>query len=120
MKITDRECLVNYLIYKALKNNNLKYLIIEAINELKKSKVLLPSIVTIENIIIEVRNYVDNEIFDVISTSVSNEQKKSLDILINVQSTEKKLNYPGFVKYQGSPHQMLSMQLRIELSIFAV
>jgi len=89
-KITDRECLVNYLIDKALKNNNLKYLIIEAINEIKKCKVLLPSIVTIENIIIEVRKYVDNEIFDVLSTSISNEQKKSLDILINVQSTEKK------------------------------
>ena len=89
-KTKDREYLVNYLIDKALKNNNLKFLMIEAINELKKCKVLLPSIVTIENIIIEVRKYVDNEIFVVISTSVSNEQKKNLDILINVQSTEKK------------------------------
>lgn len=77
---------------------------------------MLPSIVTIENIIIEVRKYVDNEIFDLISTSVSNEQKISLDILINVQSTEKKtkLSWLREISGKSSSKAFNSVADRIE------
>ena len=87
--------LIKKLILAAMENNNIISLIKLAINEIKKQKIIIPVITTIEKIVSEAMSKADEEIFKSINDSITNEQKYKLDMILtfNVESKKTKLGW---------------------------
>lgn len=78
-----------------MENNNVISLIKLAINEIKKQKIILPGITTIEKIVSEAISKADEKIFKSINDSITSEQKYKLDMILisNFESRKTKLGW---------------------------
>lgn len=87
--------LIETLILAAMENNNVISLIKLAINEIKKQKIILPGITTIEKIVSEAISKADEKIFKSINDSITSEQKYKLDMILtsNFESRKTKLGW---------------------------
>lgn len=81
----------DYTVYKgllqeiALKADKGFVVAEELVKFLRKNKILLPAAGTIERLCSEVLNNAEKQIYDILSSSLSNHQKQSLDALLNLQ-----------------------------------
>jgi len=74
--------ITNFLYPHAMENSNSIHLINITLKELRKNKIFLPAISTIERIVWYTRDKAEQAIFSFISNSLSPEQKKKIDNLI--------------------------------------
>jgi TnpA family transposase len=74
--------IIKFLYPHAMESGNAIHLIDVTLEELRKNKVFLPAISTIERIVWEVREKAEKTIFSIINKSLSSEQKEKLDNII--------------------------------------
>ncbi len=78
----DYRRVLKYLFYLALENGNAVHLIHSALDELRRSKIILPAITTIERVVWEARNRAEERIYRQIHSSLTSYQKQKLNKLI--------------------------------------
>jgi TnpA family transposase len=113
----DNLSLIPILLPYAMENNNVINLMKLAINEIKKNKIILPGITTIEKVVSEVLSTADEEIIEIINNSITSEQKFRLDMLINIQNENTKTKL-GLLKEDpghSSPKAFAEVIERLEL-----
>lgn len=81
------------LLNCALENDNSVYLIHTAINELRKSKVILPGMTTIELVVWESRKAAEERIFSIVNDCITDDQKIRLQELINSKTDNNKTRF---------------------------
>jgi len=81
------------LLNCAFENGNSVYLIHTAINELRKSKVILPGMTTIELLVWESRKTAEEKIFSIINSCISDDQKLKLEELLNSKTDNNKTRF---------------------------
>lgn len=86
----DTQSLIQTLLPYAMENDNVINLMKLAINEIKRQKIILPGITTIEKAVSEVLLKADEYIIETINKTITNEQKYRLDMLINAQNEDTK------------------------------
>jgi TnpA family transposase len=74
----------------ALENGNAEYLIRIFIEELRKQKIILPAITTLERVVWETRQYAEEKILATLTTSLTPEQIKKLDMLLSLMPESSK------------------------------
>lgn len=101
----------------ALENGNTDYLIRSTIKELRRQKVILPAMTTIERIVWEARQRAEERIFKSIISTLTENQKPQLDNLLNVSSTYSKtpLAWLREVPGQSSPDAFLKVIKRLQV-----
>ncbi|WP_217608733.1 DUF4158 domain-containing protein, partial [Bacillus sp. GbtcB15] len=63
----------------ALENGDAIHLLHECIDFLRKNKIILPAITTLERIVWEARAMAEKKLFNTVSQSLTNEQKEKLE-----------------------------------------
>lgn len=113
----DGQSLVDILLPYALENDNVINLMKLAINEIKKRKIILPGITTIEKVVSEVIKKADDYIIQTIYSSISNEQKYKLEMIINAQNEDIKTKLGWLREDPGhsSPKAFTEVIERLEL-----
>ncbi|WP_144283993.1 Tn3 family transposase [Chryseobacterium echinoideorum] len=81
----EQEVSLKYIHNKALQTDRAAIIAEEFITYLRTNKIQLPSINTIEKICSEVLTNAEKQIYDTLSSSLSNHQKQVLDALLNLQ-----------------------------------
>ncbi len=111
------QCLIQTLLPYAIENDNVINLIKLSINEIRRQKVILPGITTIEKVVSEVIAKADEEFIEIVNNSITNEQKYKLDMLINAQTEETKTKLGWLKEDQGhsSPKAFAQVIERLEL-----
>lgn len=101
----------------ALENGNTDYLIRSTIKELRRQKIILPAMTTIERIVWEARQRAEEQIFKSIISTIAENQKLKLDNLLNVSSTYSKtpLAWLREVPGQSSPDAFLKVIKRLQV-----
>ncbi|MDX5747317.1 DUF4158 domain-containing protein, partial [Bacillus cereus group sp. BfR-BA-02675] len=69
----------------ALENGDAIHLLHECIDFLRKNKIILPAITTLERIVWEARAMAEKKLFNTVSQSLTNEQKEKLEDIITLQ-----------------------------------
>lgn len=112
----DEESLFNKLLSEAIENENVNNLMKIAIESLRKQKIILPGITTIEKIVHESKNKAEDSIIEMINSTITDDQKTLMNRLINAESEENitKLGWlRGDVGYP-SPKTFLEVIERLE------
>nr|WP_243176640.1 DUF4158 domain-containing protein [Clostridium gasigenes] len=111
------QSLIQTLLPYAIENDNVINLMKLAINEIKKQKIILPGITTIEEVVSEVIATADEEFIEIINTSITSDQKYQLDMLINAQTEDTKTRLGWLKEDQGhsSPKAFAEVIERLEL-----
>ncbi len=109
--------IAQYTLQHALGNGNTDYLIRSTIKELRRQKVILPAMTTIERIVWEARQRAEERIFKSISSTLNESQKPKLDHLLDVSSTYSKtpLAWLREVPGQSSPDAFLKVIKRLQV-----
>lgn len=109
--------LIQTLLPYAIENDNVMNLIKLSINEIRRQKVILPGITTIEKVVSEVIAKADEEFIEIINNSITSEQKYKLDMLINAQTEDAKTKLGWLKEDQGhsSPKAFAQVIERLEL-----
>ncbi|MDT2688432.1 MULTISPECIES: DUF4158 domain-containing protein [Enterococcus] len=79
--------IAHYTLQCALENGNTDYLIRSTIEELRRQKVILPAMTTIERIVWEARQRAEDKIFKSLVFTLNESQKLQLDQLLDINST---------------------------------
>ena len=74
-----------YLHQLALENGDAIHLLHECIDFLRKNKIILPAITTLERMVWEARAMAEKKLFNTVSKSLTNEQKEKLEGIITSQ-----------------------------------
>ena len=83
----------------ALENGDAIHLLHECIDFLRKNKIILPAITTLERIVWEARAMAEKKLFNTVSQSLTNEQKEKLEDIITLQhSSESNKTILGWLK----------------------
>lgn len=82
----DLATLSEILLTAALENDNVDSLMRIAIDSLRRQKVILPGITTIEKIVHSARVKAEQRVIDIINLSISDHQRNLIDKLIHVES----------------------------------
>lgn len=114
--IREYRILAQDLLHHAMENGQVIHLIQTAINELRKRKVILPAMTTIERLVWEARQRAEEKIFKTLNSSLTELQKQKLDKTIEVESGESKtiLSWLREVPGQSSPEAFLKVIQRLE------
>ncbi len=80
---SEQEKLSKSLFNFTMENGNSLYLINTAISELRKNKVIMPAMATIEYAVWESRKAAEEMIFSIVNGCITDEQKQKLDELLN-------------------------------------
>jgi len=109
--------IAQYTLQRALENGNTDYLIRLTIEELRRQKVILPAMTTIERIVWEARQRAEERIFKSISSTLYESQKPKLDYLLDVNSTYSKtpLAWLREIPGQSSPDAFLKVIQRLKV-----
>lgn len=109
--------LMQTLLPYAIENDNIINLIKLAITELRKQKIILPGITTLEKLVSKVLAKADEEFIETVNNSITNEQKYKLDMLINAQTDGTKTKLAWLKEDQGhsSPKAFIQVIERLEL-----
>lgn len=112
---TYRE-LAQYLLKHALQNGNSMYLLRTVQEELRKRKIILPGMTTIERLVWETRHRAEEKIFKSLTATLSLWQKHKLDQLIDpfVESRKTPLAWLRELPGQSSPDAFLKVIERLE------
>ncbi len=110
------QCLIQTLLPYAIENDNVISLIKLSINKIRKQKVILPGITTIEKVVSEVITKADEEFIEIVNNNITNEQKYKLDMLINAQTEDTKTKLGWLKEDQGhsSPKAFAQVIERLE------
>lgn len=95
--------LLQILMSYAMENDNVINLIKIAIEALRKKKIVLPGITTIEKIVSEVRIKADETVITLINERLTDKQRYNLDILLHAQSEDSKTKLGWLREYPGNP-----------------
>lgn len=111
------QCLIKTLLPYAIENDNVINLIKLSINEIRRQKVILPGITTLEKVVSEVISKADEEFIEIVNNSITSEQKYKLDMLINAQTEDSKTKLGWLKEDQGhsSPKAFAQVIERLEL-----
>lgn len=109
--------IAQFTLKLALENGNTDYLIRSTIEELRRQKVILPALTTIERIVWEARQRAEERIFKSIISTLSESQKQKLDHLLDASSTNSKtpLAWLREVPGQSSPDAFLKVIKRLQV-----
>lgn len=109
--------IAQYTLQQALENGNTDYLIRVTIEELRKRKVILPAMTTIERIVWEARRRAEERIFKLVVNSLSDAQKQQLESLLKVRPEYNKtpLAWLREVPGQSSPEAFLKVIQRLQV-----
>lgn len=109
--------IAQYTLQRALENGNTDFLLRSTIKELRRQKVILPAMTTIERIVWEARQRAEERIFKSISSTLNEYQKPKLDHLLDVSSTYSKtpLAWLREVPGQSSPDAFLKVIQRLQV-----
>jgi TnpA family transposase len=112
----DYRRLLKYLFKLAMENGNTIHLIREALDELRRSKIILPAITTIERLVWEAQHRAEERIHSLIHSALTINQKKKLDKLIEpiVGTGKTKLGWLKETTGQFSPEAFLKVIERLE------
>ncbi len=113
----DYSDLITYLTSYAMANDNALVLISIAIEELKRKRIVLPGITTIEKIVSLVRTIASEKIVQLITDSLTWEQKQQLDELIK-SPDETIITTLAYLKEdpgQSSPKAFMGIVNRLEI-----
>lgn len=113
----DGQSLIDILLPYAMENDNVINLMKLSIAEIKKYKIILPGITTIEKVVNEVLKQADEYLINTINKSISDEQKNKLDMLINSQTDNTKTRLSWLKEDPGhsSPKAFTEVIDRLEL-----
>ncbi|HFJ5986413.1 TPA: Tn3 family transposase [Enterococcus faecium] len=107
-----------YLHQLALENGDAIHLLHECIDFLRKNKIILPAITTLERMVWEARAMAEKKLFNTVSKSLTNEQKKKLEGIITSQHpSESNKTILGWLKEppgHPSPETFLKIIERLE------
>lgn len=102
----------------ALENGDAIHLLHECIDFLRKNKIILPAITTLERMVWEARAMAEKKLFNTVSQSLSNEQKEKLEEIITSQHpSESNKTILGWLKEppgHPSPETFLKLIERLE------
>ncbi|MBP1931914.1 TnpA family transposase [Ammoniphilus resinae] len=114
--IRGYRALSQFILEAAMENGKTDYLIHLAINELRKQKIILPAMTTIERFVWESRRRAEERIFKSITSSISEVQSQQLDETLDVSDEYKKtpLAWLREVPGQSSPEAFLKVVQRLE------
>ncbi|MFB6732452.1 Tn3 family transposase, partial [Bacillus mobilis] len=112
----DYRRIYKFLQPYALENGNTMYLIQTALQELRKEKIILPAIPTIERAVWEVRKRTEEKIFKVLTSSLTSSQQEKLDRLLHpIPNTSKTyLSWLREIPGQFSPDAFLKVIERLD------
>lgn len=99
----------------ALENGDAIHLLHECIDFLRKNKIILPAITTLERMVWEAREMAETKLFNTVSQSLTNEQKEKLEEIIT--SSESNKTILGWLKESPghpSPETFLKVIERLE------
>ncbi|PHF89949.1 Tn3 family transposase [Bacillus wiedmannii] len=107
-----------YLHQLALENGDAIHLLHECIDFLRKNKIILPAITTLERMVWEARAMAEKKLFNTVSQSLSNTQKEKLEEIITSQHpSESNKTILGWLKEppgHPSPETFLNLIERLE------
>lgn len=107
-----------YLYQLALENGDAIHLLHESIDFLRKNRVILPAITTLERMVWEARAMAEKKIFNTVSQSLTNDQKEKLEEIITSQHrSETNKTILGWLKESPghpSPETFLKVIERLE------
>jgi TnpA family transposase len=107
-----------YLHQLALENGDAIHLLHECIDFLRKNKIILPAITTLERMVWEARAMAEKKLFNTVSKSLTNEQKENLEEIITSQHpSESNKTILGWLKEppgHPSPETFLKVIERLE------
>ncbi|MDQ0186670.1 Tn3 family transposase [Cytobacillus kochii] len=107
-----------YLHQLALENGDPIHLLHECIDFLRKNKIILPAITTLERMVWEARAMAEKKLFNTVSKSLTNEQKEKLEEIITSQHpSESNKTILGWLKEppgHPSPETFLKVIERLE------
>lgn len=117
LSLQEYRRIVQYTLQQALENGNTEYLIRATIQELRKRKVILPAMTTIERIVWEARQRAEERIFKSVVSPLSDTQKQQLDALLKVSPVYNKttLAWLREVPGQSSPEAFLKVIQRLQV-----
>lgn len=102
----------------ALENGDAVHLLHECIDFLRKSKIILPAITTLERMVWEARAMAEKKLFNTVSQSLTNEQKAKLEEIVTSQHpSESNKTILGWLKEppgHPSPETFLKVIERLE------
>ncbi|AOY77150.1 DUF4158 domain-containing protein [Clostridium formicaceticum] len=84
----DEESLFSILLSAAIENDNIINLMKTAIETLRKQKIILPGITTIEKFVHDARIKAEDTIIEMINSTITDYQKSLMNRLINAESEE--------------------------------
>lgn len=115
----DEKYLIDILFPYALENDDAINLMKLAILEIRKQKIMLPGITTIEKVVSEVIKKADDYVLQSIIKNISDDQKNKLDMIINIQSESEdiktKLSFLKEDSGHASPKAFAEVMERLEL-----
>ena len=74
-----------YISRLALENENTLYLIIQCLDFLRKNKIIMPAITTLERLIWEAKEYAEKKVITIITDSLTVNQKNKLDEILSLE-----------------------------------
>lgn len=112
----DYRRLLKFLFQQALENGNAVHLIRVALDELRRSKIILPAITTIERVVWEARHRAEERIYRQIHEALTSSQKQKLDKLIEpvIGTGKTTLGWLKETTGQFSPEAFLKVIERLE------
>lgn len=107
-----------HLYQLALKNRDANHLLYECLEFLRKNRIILPAITTLERMVWEARAMAEKKIFNTVSQSLTKEQKEKLeDIITSSHHSETNKTILGWLKEppgHPSPETFLKVIERLE------
>lgn len=114
--IRDYRTVSQTLLQHAMENGNAIYLIRTAIDELRKQKIILPTMTVIERLVWETRQRTEEKIFKLLVSSLTIEQVKKLDRTLSVipESSKTYLAWLREIPGTSSPDSFLKVIEKLE------
>ena len=113
---SDYRRISNVLLKSALENGNSVYLVRTAIDLLRKEKIILPAIPTIERMVWLTRTRAEKKIYAILTNSLSKRQKHELEKLVDltVNNNKTQLAWLREIPGQSSPDSFIKVTKRLE------
>lgn len=114
--IREYRSLSHIMLKYALENGNSNYLIKMAIDELRKQKIILPAMTTIERLVWESRKRAEGKIFKMLVSSLTEKQMEKLEHILShmPQSSKTYLAWLREIPSTCSPDSFLKLIKRLE------
>lgn len=113
---SDYRTVSNALLKSALENGNAMYLVRTAIDLLRKEKVILPAIPTIERMVWLARTRAEKKIYSILTSNLSEIHKHELEKLIDltVNNNKTQLAWLREIPGQSSPESFLKVTKKLK------